>query len=251
MGGCWVSRVNFGRLIAEIGLNHLGSLEELNSLANILIMNKLSTTVQIREAGFYQKHPNLWIHLNELQKVRQLYKNNKVKFGIAIGPIDQELLDEVLDIKPDFIKLLGICSADSNFLKIFFSSKRPTTFISNGSWDLLCDPIRYAEKACDRIVHTVLSHELASQKISAISLLCRAGWSVSYGQHSSDISAIPLAIGAGAESIFMYVGDKTKSIPDYEHAIDITESDKYSKIIDNFYMALNLDSKALKIKFIG
>lgn len=246
-----MSRVNYGKVIAEIGLNHLGSLKELTSLTNILIGNGLSSTVQIRESSFYEKHPNLWINLDDLRKVRQHYKNNKVNFGIAMGPINQGLLDEILDMQPDFIKLLGICSLDQGFLKIFFSKKRPTTFISNGSWDSLCDPIDYADKKRDRIVHTVLSHELTSQRISAINLLCRDGWDVSYGQHSSDICAIPLAIGAGAESIFIYVGDKTKNIPDYEHAFDIKDIEKQVKTIHAFYLSLALNSRPNKITFIG
>ncbi len=246
-----MSQDSFGKVIAEIGLNHLGSISELNFLVNKLIAKGLSTTIQVRESNFYEKYPNLWINIHDLAHIRQIYKNNNVNFGIAIGPIDQNLLDEILGLELDFIKLIGICSANPKFLDMFFSKQRPFTFISNGSWDALTNPISYANKNRDTIVHTVLSHELESQKISAINHLINMGWRVSYGQHSSDFSAIPLAIGAGAESIFLYVGDKSKKIPDLEHAIDINNIYEFSKKIATYYRSLKIDSVVNKIKFIG
>ena len=62
------------------------------------------------------------------------------------------------------------------------------------------------------------------------------------------------AIGAGAEYIFFYIGNKSTDLPDFAHAIDLPDVGPIINIINICFVAMGQSgkgSKSTKIDLIG
>ena len=74
-----------------------------------------------------------------------------------------------------------------------------------------------------------------------------------FGGNSANEEISMTAIGAGAKKIFVYTGDKSKELPDHDHAIDINALSKYIHACHNCFEAMsfsNSEKKEHKINFI-
>ena len=81
-----------------------------------------------------------------------------------------------------------------------------------------------------RLIHTVfpIPTPAAQLNLSAIPFLIeKIGVPISYGQHSAVMEALPAAIAAGAESVFVYVAEElSPALVDGPHAILCNEAGK-------------------------
>ena len=79
----------------------------------------------------------------------------------------------------------------------------------------------------DMLIHTCLSHDSSDQNLldtrdeKSRKLVC-------YGLHCIEPELAFTAIGAGAEKIFVYAGDKNLDLTDRYHAIDLRDACDFS-----------------------
>ena len=114
-----MSAVPAWRLCYEIGLNHLGQIQNAFDIVNLLYRNKIpcAVSVQVREEEFYSKNmEHLKLSEDDYLDLRKMCLDFQIPFGLALGPLKK--LNWILDsgLSPDFLKLLGIATNDRNFL---------------------------------------------------------------------------------------------------------------------------------------
>jgi len=246
------------KVCLEIGINHLGSYSLLESMIKKTGMAELgvSVTAQIREEDFYKTNKQFYLTLEEHQNFIMLCQQLKIPCGLALGPLfDLQSLKDA-GLEPDFIKTLSASSANIEFLKrvydIYDCPKYMSVGLSNVAY--IKDQIIPLMNNKDKLIHTCLSHNSADQNLKDIRLLGSLGVPVCYGLHAVDHNLIYTSIGAGADSVFFYIGDKSLDLPDFEHAIDLVDvADKVNRI-NACFSAMNEgdDSpKSIKIDFIG
>jgi len=230
-------------IVAEIGLNHNGSKDELYRLADsILGAGVRAATIQIRELEFYRNNPQLEISFQVVKEVLSYLKSKGVWVGLAVGPVEREVL-EFFESVVDFYKLLGITSNNSDWLlKNAGVLLKPKYFSVGGMAlnDIKSNVLPYVESK-DALVYTTFYHDVNAQQISLIKNLQNCHSRVSYGLHCSDSRVAFLAVGAGASGVFFYVGDKSKKLPDHDHAIDVCELSEYVESLRVLSTAMLLD----------
>ena len=243
----------------EIGLNHLGACERvLGTIREIRLENiPCSVTVQIREEGFYQGDKEKFaLNTEEYIRISSLCKELGIPFGLALGPLDRLDWLAVPGISPNFIKLIGKATNDGAFIDRLNSTFTCSKYYSVGmaSSEYIEEQIIPRMRRDDMLVHTALSHESEDQNLGDIKALSSLGKEVCFGLHARNPEICFTAIGAGATKIFAYVGDKTLSLPDHDHAIGLDEVvDFYNGCWRSFSSMKknNFALKPSKIKFIG
>tara|TARA_A100001388_G_C28753736_1_gene493737 strand:+ start:751 stop:1497 length:747 start_codon:yes stop_codon:yes gene_type:complete len=244
------------RVVAEIGLNHLGSLEEAKRLLEILKTNGLSrATIQIRESSFYQSHKEYFLSKDSILQIIDEARNKNIEFGLALGPLESfEEYDEIIN-KADFIKLLSISVENKDFLERYLSLYLKKTYYSLGTSniDYVKEVILPNIKKNDFLLHTSLTHEASGQNLADIYDLSSQHKNIAFGHHCREPSIISVAIGAGAKEVFIYIGNKSLKLPDYDHAFDSSELPEIMNQFDLSFRSLKtLDSSEIEqITFIG
>jgi sialic acid synthase SpsE len=245
------------KVCLEIGLNHLGSyplLEEMLRSSGIKELGA-AVTVQIKEEEFYKNNKEYKLTLDEHNKFINLCKELKIPCGLALGPLSNLSVLKNAGLNPDFIKTLSISSKNKDFMCDLYDMYDCPKYLSIGLSDFsyISREIIPLMSSCDELIHTCLSHNSSDQNLGDISLLSNLGVPVCYGLHATDHELIYTAIGAGANRIFCYIGEKSLSLPDYDHALGMNEFVEYVQKIEKFYTSLNCSSegsKSSKIEFI-
>ena len=246
------------KVCLEIGLNHLGSYSKVEEIVTEIGLQKLGVaiTVQIREESFYDSKKEFKLTNNEYRKFLSLCKKFMIPCGFALGPILD--LDKMKSegLNPDFIKTLSTSTADQRFMTRLMKTFKCPKYISVG-----LSTLEYIEKIIipimnsnDKIIHTSLSHSGKDQNLSDIVALNNLGVSTGYGLHSTEHNIMSTAIGAGAEYIFFYIGNKSTDLPDFAHAIDLPDIRHIIRTINVCFDAMGQSvkgSKSTKIDFIG
>lgn len=246
------------RVCLEVGINHLGSYPMLEKMIKESGITELgvSITVQIKEEDFYKTNEQFYLSTDEHQRFIELCRSLKIPCGLALGPIsDLQVLNDV-GLEPDFIKTLSISSANADFMSRVYAAYDCPKYISVGLSD-----IAYVQEYIvplmgdkDKLIHTSLSHNGADQNLGDIRLLGSLGVPVCYGLHAVDSDLIYAGIGAGADSIFFYVGDKSLDLPDFSHAIDMADVADVVFKANTCFSAMGESGdtpKSTKIAFIG
>ena len=242
----------------EIGINHLGSYSLLENIIKDSGIAELgvSITVQIKEEDFYKTNEQFYLTLDEHRSFIALCRTLNLPCGLALGPIsDLRALTEG-GLKPDFIKTLSISSANADFMSRVYAAYECPKYISVGLSDAA-----YIEEYIvplmgdkDKLIHTCLSHDSADQNLGDIRMLGNLGAPVCYGLHAVDHDLIYAGIGAGADSIFFYIGDKSLDLPDFSHAIDMSDIADVVAQANACFSAMGESGdvpKSTKIAFIG
>jgi sialic acid synthase SpsE len=246
------------KICLEVGVNHLGSYSLLEKMIKDSGIAELgvSITVQIKEEDFYKTNEQFYLSLHEHRSLIELCRTLKIPCGLALGPITdlQALTDGGL--KPDFIKTLSISSANADFMNRVYAAYDCPKYISVG----LSDAAYVKEYIVplmgdkDNLIHTCLSHDSADQNLGDMRLLGNLGVPVCYGLHAVDHELIYAGIGAGADSIFFYIGDKSLDLPDFSHAIDMADIAYVVAKGNACFRAMSESGdgpKSAKISFIG
>lgn len=228
----------------EVGLNHLGYFE---NVLNIIKESRIqdipcALSIQIREESFYQgSKKNLALNIDEYLSIRKLCADLGIPFGLALGPLRE--LDWLVDsnLSPDFLKLIYIATNDLEFIGKVKQSFKCTKYFSVGlsDYDYIRKKIIPLMGNDDMIIHTSLSHETLDQNLGEIKRLELLGKTVCFGQHAIEKEVCLAAIGAGAKKVFVYIGDKTLDLPDYNHAVS-------SSTALNFYNQCSTCFKAMQ-----
>ena len=246
------------KICLEIGLNHLGSETLLEEIVNDSRISDLGValSIQIKEESFYETNKNLFLtfeqHINFIEKFKLLH----IPCGIALGPISN--LKKLYDsgVKPDFLKLLSNSSCNPEFMNKVFNLFNCPKYISVGLSDFayIKKEIIPLMSVNDRLIHTSLSHDSNDQNLSDIKILSDLDVKVFYGLHADDHNLINTSIGAGAEGIFFYIGNKSLNLPDFSHAIDLDDIKKVVLNAESSFSAMKKSkdgSKSIKIDLLG
>lgn len=247
------------RVCFEIGLNHLGDFKNISNILEVIkkSKNNCALTVQIREEDFYKNgKDHLRLDLEQYLELRKRCLDLNIQFGIALGPLED--LDWIANsgLDPDFLKLLGIASNNLDFIDAVSKSFSCPKFFSVGlsSIEFIHNSIAPRMSENDGFIHTSLSHASEDQNLVQIKFLKSLGKPVFFGQHSSTPAICFAAIGAGADKLFVYIGDKNLDLPDHDHAISLNEINHFEDLCMECFRALgNVESgeKKSKIEFIG
>jgi hypothetical protein len=246
-----VSAIPNWKVCLEIGLNHLGSYSKLEEIVIEIGRQKLGVaiTVQIREESFYDSKKEFKLTNNEYRKFLTLCREFRIPCGLALGPILD--LDEMKSdgLDPDFIKTLSVSSADKQFMTRMMKTFKCPKYISIGlsTLDYIENHIIPIMSNNDKLIHTCLSHSGKDQNLSDIVALNNLGVTTGYGLHSTEHNIMSTAIGAGADNIFFYIGDKSVDLPDFVHAIDLPDIGRVINTINVCFDAMGKSDSGLKI----
>ncbi|MDC0101049.1 N-acetylneuraminate synthase family protein [Alphaproteobacteria bacterium] len=245
------------KVCLEIGLNHLGSyalLEEMIKFKGIAELG-VAVTVQIREEEFYKTNKKFHLSIDEHLMFVDLCRELQIPCGLSLGPLSDLSVLKGSGLEPDFLKTLSVSSNNLDFMHQVREYYSCPKYVSIGLSDIsyIKHNILPLMNDDDEFIHTCLSHDSADQNLGDIRLIEKLGFPVCYGLHATNHELIFTAIGSGANKIFCYVGEKSFSLPDCEHALDMIEISEYVEKIGESYSSLGCSpdgSKSSKIDFI-
>tara|TARA_B100001059_G_C17664094_1_gene490986 strand:+ start:65 stop:805 length:741 start_codon:yes stop_codon:yes gene_type:complete len=213
------------KLIAEIGLNHLGDPKRLMVMIEKIIASKVyALTIQIQNDEYYNlsKPFRKKIDLDLYKKISKRLKSKKIKFGIAL--VDKKTLQDFSSVNVDFWKILSMQFFNKELIKKALATKKKV-YLSTGVVSM--QDIKAMAKRFKSLnfIHTSFSLSLNKANLLAIKKMKNEVKNqISFGLHSNLDSLIISAIALESESIFFYVKNKDKKhYPDDEHAIYLEE----------------------------
>jgi len=215
-------------IIAEIGLNHLGSAKVLNEYLDIPD-NVEGVTIQIISDDFYNNPEYTSLKLSDtvlLNFIDKLLISGK-KVGLVID--DHTKINKFHPDKISFYKILSKDIENKKLINVVKDTGVESIYISTGMSDyhLLDNIIPSLVKSDDRIklIHTQLSNSVADVNLKAIKVMRgRYGAPVAYGHHCEMVNVIYASLGFSPEAIFFYIkGIADLEYPDNVHAIKIGE----------------------------
>ena len=237
-------------IIAEIGLNHLGSKEYLSDYLKCLLNSSVDAiTLQIREKEFYLKtqFENLRLPLETYHEVANKVKNSGKKFGMAISdPTYLSLLDD----KVDFYKILSKDIDDKKIINELVNKIDKPMFASTGmaSFETIAsflEMTKVDKRKNISLIHTRLSNKVEDTNLKAIQVMKKSfNFPIAFGNHCKNAIIIYAALAYEPSDVFFYVkGGKNVAHPDEEHAILLKDVEKYCKNIKPVEQSLGSGKK--------
>ena len=235
------------RLIAEIGLNHLGSDSKAISIVKkCLDFNLDGITLQVQPEKYYDKKKN---YKRELKaetyiKISKIIRERKKLFGLAL--MDEPSYEKYKDIKFNFFKILSTAFHNKKLIDKIYRSKT-NMYISTGVADIKEIKKKGINYPKVNFIHTSLSDKAKDANILAINTMKKnLKNEVSFGLHSKNHEAILAAASFSPHSIFFYIKpNKNCYYPDDKHAIKIK---KISSIIKQVRIIKNCIGSGKKSK---
>jgi len=211
------------KIIAEIGLNHLGNPKKLfNMITQISKCKVDAVTIQIQADNYYDfsKTFRKKIDFKIYKKISKFLKSKKIKFGLAI--VDHKTIGEFSSINVDFWKILSMQFFNHQLINKALKTKKEV-FLSTGIVSMK-DIKNVAKKFKSiNLIHTSFSSKIKDANLLAIERMKKEiNNKVSFGLHSVSDDLIISAIALKSDSVFFYVKYNDKNIyPDHEHAVNI------------------------------
>ena len=219
-------------IIAEIGLNHLGSVEKAMEIIDLLLVEPEvdGITLQIREDEFYDSTAP---HKNKLPWSLYRAASKKIRcsgklFGVAIADINA--IDELQHIGIDFWKTLSWDIQNGLLLRKLKSTNKKiyvSTGISSTEEIIKCNGI-WEDVV---FIHTSLTLNVDEVHLSAmLNMKNNHGIEMAFGLHSDFKEALYIASSLQPSDVFFYVKGSS-DVPDDKHAFLLTElADACSKV---------------------
>lgn len=214
-------------IVAEIGLNHLGSvslLERYLKLARCVD----AITIQILSDSFYQdkKYSNFKLSDNALKD----FINKAYRHGYKVGLVvdDCQMVERFDSNLISFYKILSKDFNNNNLFKAISKTSSENIYISTGMSnyveldEVIPTLIRLDERV--KLIHTQLSNEINDVNLKAIEVMGRRYQvPIAYGHHCIDEKVVYASLGFSPESIFFYIKDEGNlKYPDDLHAISVS-----------------------------
>ena len=233
-------------LIAEIGMNHLGSKKRLFAMIESLTESKIDAlTIQIRENSFYtQKESKLLLDDKTYKEAIKKVKDAGKKIGFAI--CDEQTLHLAESVGVDFYKIIRDGMNNHKLISKALETNK-TIIVSTGLSST--QEIDYFLKKFDNnnivINHTQLSYEVADCNLKAIQTLKNVlNCKVSFGSHCRNKDVLLMSLCYEPEHLMFYVKTEEDLIfPDHEHAVSIKESQVLIEKIINLSQAIGNGTK--------
>jgi len=214
-------------IIAEIGLNHMGSELMAMKMLKKLVKKKIdAVTFQIKKPSFYtEDRPYKRKLSNDFYKraIEYTHRNNKL-IGFAIA--DKNMVHVLNHGGADFWKTISSDFSNYNLHRKLQKTGK-VTYVSTG-FSNEKEIIRISKKLRNIVlIHTQKSNLIEDCNLKAISRLSECTKiKVAFGLHCSDILALYLSIAFEPADMFFYIKEDPKIIyPDDQHAILIRNLD--------------------------
>jgi len=234
------------QIIAEIGLNHLGSEERAQRmLAGLLEISSIdAVTFQTREDGFYKTDDPARRRLSEgfYRRAIQAAHDKGRRLGIAIC--------EETDIAPfasmgvDFWKVLSWNFKNRPLTTALQATGKPV-YLSTGLAAMpdILQVSAYSRNAV--LIHTQLSEKIEDVNLKAIrTIRDETGLAVAFGLHSACLDVMKTAVGFEPQSIFFYVKEEgCRGLFDDEHAVPMASAREMATVLKNLALALGTGRK--------
>ena len=219
------------RVIAEIGINHNGSVDHAKKLIDIAkeagcdAVKFQKRTVEVvytkeeldkpRQSPFGETNGDLKYGLEfsigEYQDIRSYCYNTNIGFGVSCW--DEASVDDMETVNPDFYKVASACLTDKNLLKKLVRTRKPI-HLSTGmsTQEQIANAIDILDENLKVIYHCTSTYPTV---IFEMNMRCinnlRAGFlygeSIGFSSHSdSHIPAI-IASAIGAEYVEVHITD--------------------------------------------
>jgi len=241
-------------IVAEIGLNHLGDSNLLNSYFEYIRDSEVdAVTVQVLKESFFDDLRYRKYRLED-EKLIDFLKKVKCagkKIGIAIDDIDK--IGKFEALKVDFYKVLSKDMLNVDLITELFYSTVKYIYVSTGmnTYQEIDDLISKfnSDDGRLRLIHTQLSHEISDVNMRAIGVMQeKYDLPIAYGHHCKIIDVIYTSLGFDPESIFFYVkGFMDLEYPDDLHAIKVDRVGKIASKIKLFQQSIGSGMK-IKVK---
>ena len=237
-------------IIVEIGLNHLGSVDDAKKIFLALVKTDVDAiTFQVREDKFYinPQFSKMKLPLVVYETCLKIAKDNDKKFGITLS--NTGLIKYFDKLSVDFYKILSKDLEDISFLKTFANKTKKDVYLSTGlaSISSISSAIDVFKRKNVKLIHTSLSHDPSDANLRAIQVMKdNFKNEIAYGHHSSDRTLLYAAQAFCPSDTFFYVKPSdSKKYPDCKHAIKLSSVNNYIFHINNIKTALGT---GLKIK---
>ena len=211
------------KIIAEIGLNHSGSISRAQNLLTGLCdtpVDKIS--FQIRESSFYDKsHPRkIHLPLSFYKEAAELIHNSSKDMCIAIA--DSGLVNELNQIGVDSWKTLSWDLNNEN-LQSSLSKTEKKIYLSTGVSDIE-DIVKISNRMKNiEFIHTQLNDSIENTNLKAIKTIKdKTSVDTAFGLHCNNHDVLYTALAFEPSALFFYVKDNSNGEhPDDLHAIPL------------------------------
>ena len=233
-------------IIAEIGLNHLGSEKLLKKYVKFLNnINVDAITVQIIKKDFFSKKKLLNLYINKEKIIKIFLKESKKKVGFIIDEVDENIIKNKSKI--NFFKILGDQVKNKTLLKNLIKLNKPI-FISNRNTDI--NKKNYIISLVKKnklinLIHTQNKDELKLQNsnlkhIDEIFKITKKR--PAFGLHCNDLDTLYYSIMFKPSDIFFYIKDNNDKLkfPDNSYAVSLRDLNKVVKKIKYIYKSTEL-----------
>jgi N,N'-diacetyllegionaminate synthase len=257
------------KIIAEVGLNHMGSVSLAKKYLNSLVKtdvdgisfqiksksfyNQFKNSKKNKDISFYKNFREKFFYINNFKKkkfqslelpnnfykyAKNICKKNNKMFGIALGDIDKVFF--LSKIKVDFIKILSEDFYNFSLIKKLLKSNITLLYLSTGS--ILYKDVNFFIKSLRKpflkkisVIYTKFSNKISDIDLKNIVKYKKIHPDVSYGNHSYGLSSIFKSLKYNPNSIFFYVKGNRINIshPDERHAIRLKDLKQILKKIRN------------------
>tara|TARA_R110001583_G_scaffold36260_13_gene119520 strand:+ start:2183 stop:2923 length:741 start_codon:yes stop_codon:yes gene_type:complete len=239
-------------IIAEIGMNHLGSLKIAKEYIDKLSESKVDAiTFQIREKSYYNGEKKKYLLRDEdYITIAKLVKSKNKKFGVAIA--DENKIDFLNSIGVDFYKVIrNDITNDSLISKLLSTGKKIIVSTGLSSDADITGFVKKNKNNKSNIVlnHTQLSYDAHECNLSAIEKMKeKYSFKVSFGSHCSNKNVLYMSLCYDPSDILFYVKlDNKEKYPDDKHSILVTDAHEVTKNILELSSAVGTGNKIAMI----
>jgi N,N'-diacetyllegionaminate synthase len=250
--------------IFELGLNHMGDFGRACRMVDILLAQGAThITIQAaidfgtttRDTVSIKAVESHCLSLKEVIAVLEHGRSAGAQMGVAV--LDPNHVESFVEAGVSFFKVL---SSDLTYTPLHFALVRTglPCYLSTGLATLedikrAVDIIHAAlPKADVRLIHTVLQipTPAAMLNLSNIPFLIeKFNIPVAYGQHSDIQDALPAAIAAGAETVFVYVAEELSPLlPDGPHAMLCRDAQALLKKLARVRIMMGAKERTLSVE---
>ena len=237
-------------IIAEIGLNHLGSRNYLLSYVEVLTNSSIDAiTLQIREKEFYNntQFDNLELSKEVYEEIILKIKTSGKKFGMAIS--DLNFLPFFKD-KVDFYKILSKDLEDNRIINNLINRVDKPIFVSTGMSSFktissFLEKVSVDKRKNINLIHTRLSNKIEDTNLKAIEKMKNFfNLPIAYGNHCENLKVTYTALAFEPVAVFFYVkGNNNINHPDEKHAVSLENLKEFSRNIKEVTKAIGNGEK--------
>ena len=217
------------KLIAEIGLNHLGNKKYLTMFQNFLSKKNIDgITIQVPGESLMQQNQKKYLF--DDNKITEFIKAAKKQFNyVGISTDSADKINFFSKQKIDFFKVTSGMFTNTDLIKKMQKSPVKKIFLSTGfsSLEEIKKVLKKIKNKKNLLIYTTFKKDITDLNLKNIQFLKKKfNIPVAYGNHSIFLDSISNAIFYEPDFIFFYVKlNKNLNYPDNKHAIKLNQLD--------------------------